>query len=129
MVHDTKAFIDSLKFNDQGLIPAVVQDADDNSILMVAYMNAESLQKTIETGKATYYSRSRKKLWLKGETSGNLQHVKQVFFDCDRDTILVKVDQVGVACHEGYKSCFFREALVQDDGTITEIVVGTKEDA
>lgn len=128
MIHDTHAFIDSLKYNDQGLIPAVVQDAADKSVLMVAYMNAESLRKTIETGKATYYSRSRQKLWLKGETSGHLQHVRRIFFDCDRDTILIEVDQVGAACHEGYRSCFFREAVVQDDNTITEVVVGTKED-
>ena len=102
------AFIDDLKFDDSGLIPAVVQDADNGEVLMVAWMNREAVGKTFETGLAHYYSRSRKKQWLKGESSGNTQSVKQVRTDCDRDVLLVKVEQKSGACHEGYRSCFFR---------------------
>lgn len=91
-----------------GLIPCVVQDARTNQVLMLAYMNAESLQKTQETGLATYWSRSRQELWVKGETSGHYQHVKQILIDCDEDTILIKVDQEGAACHTGKYSCFYR---------------------
>ena len=98
-----------LKFNDQGLIPAVVQDEATGDVLMLAWMNAEALRRTLETGRATYYSRSRGKLWIKGEESGNVQAVKSVRYDCDRDTLLVLVDQTGGACHEGYRSCFFTE--------------------
>ena len=93
-----------------GLIPAIAQDAATGDVLMMAYMNAESYAETLRTGRAVYYSRSRKKLWRKGEESGNVQLVTSVFLDCDADTILLKVDQLGgAACHEGYKSCFFRE--------------------
>jgi phosphoribosyl-AMP cyclohydrolase len=93
-----------------GLLPAIAQDAASGDILMLAYMNAESYRETIATGRAVYYSRSRKKLWRKGEESGNVQHVRQIYVDCDCDTILLRVDQVGgAACHEGYKSCFFRQ--------------------
>jgi phosphoribosyl-ATP pyrophosphohydrolase/phosphoribosyl-AMP cyclohydrolase len=95
-----------------GLIPAVIQDHKKNDVLMVAYMNAESLQKTMETGETHFYSRSRKKLWRKGETSGHIQKVKAIFADCDLDTLLVKVDQTGVACHTGSRSCFFEEMPV-----------------
>jgi phosphoribosyl-AMP cyclohydrolase len=95
---------------DDGLLPAIAQDADSGEVLMMAYMNAESYTETLATGRAVYYSRSRKKLWRKGEESGNVQLVRAIFVDCDRDTILLRVDQVGgAACHEGYKSCFFRE--------------------
>jgi phosphoribosyl-AMP cyclohydrolase len=93
-----------------GLLPAIAQDAASGDILMLAYMNAESYRETIATGRAVYYSRSRKKLWRKGEESGNVQHVREIYVDCDCDTILLRVDQVGgAACHEGYKSCFFRQ--------------------
>ncbi|MFH1266364.1 MAG: phosphoribosyl-AMP cyclohydrolase [Planctomycetota bacterium] len=93
-----------------GLLPAIAQDAQSGVVLMMAYMNAESYAQTLATGRAVYYSRSRKKLWRKGEESGNVQQVRAVYVDCDRDTILLKVDQVGgAACHEGYQSCFFRE--------------------
>ena len=93
-----------------GLLPAVAQDAATGEVLMLAYMNAESYAETLATGRAVYYSRSRKKLWRKGEESGNVQFVQAIYVDCDRDTILLKVDQVGgAACHEGYKSCFFRQ--------------------
>ncbi len=97
-----------------GLVPVVVQDAADGAVLMLAYMNEESFKKTLETGTATYWSRSRNKLWLKGESSGNVQKVHEISVDCDSDTILLKVEQVGgAACHEGYRSCFFRR--VKDD--------------
>ena len=92
------------------LIPAIAQDVKTGEVLMLAYMNAESYAETLSTGRAVYYSRSRKKLWRKGEESGNVQLVHAIYVDCDLDTILLKVDQVGEAsCHEGYKSCFFRE--------------------
>ncbi len=103
--------IDSLKFDSKGLIPAVVQDHESGEVLMVAYMNKESLLRTVETGLATYWSRSRQEFWVKGETSGHLQHVKSISVDCDVDTILLKVSQTGPACHENYRSCFFRDLL------------------
>jgi phosphoribosyl-AMP cyclohydrolase len=102
------AFTDDLKFDDAGLIPAVVQDAENGQVLMVAWMNREAVERTFETGLAHYYSRSRKKLWLKGESSGHTQRVKEARTDCDRDVLLVKVEQESGACHEGYRSCFFR---------------------
>lgn len=96
----------------KGLIPAITQDAETGEVLMLAYMNREAWQKTLETKKAHYWSRTRKKLWLKGETSGHLQLVKHIYVDCDNDTILLKVEQVGgVACHTGHRSCFYREVL------------------
>lgn len=98
-----------LKFNDKGLIPAIVQDDENGEVLMLAWLNAEALRLTLETGKATYYSRSRQKLWVKGEESGNAQRVKSVRYDCDRDTLLLRVEQTGGACHLGYRSCFFTE--------------------
>jgi len=93
-----------------GLVPAIAQDAETGDVLMMAYMNRESYDETLRTGRAVYYSRSRQKLWRKGEESGHVQHVKAVLVDCDLDTILLKVEQVGgAACHEGYRSCFFRQ--------------------
>jgi phosphoribosyl-AMP cyclohydrolase len=93
-----------------GLLPAIAQDADTGEVLMLAYMNPESYAETLATGRAVYYSRSRNKLWRKGEESGHVQELVGVFVDCDADTILLKVRQVGgAACHEGYKSCFFRQ--------------------
>jgi phosphoribosyl-AMP cyclohydrolase len=112
------AFIDELKFDDAGLIPAVVQDASGGQVLMVAWMNREAAEKTFETGQAHYYSRSRGKLWLKGETSGHTQAVREVRVDCDADVLLLKVAQEGGACHTGYRSCFFR--LRTADGGIVE---------
>lgn len=100
---------DQIKFDDKGLVPAVAQDADTGEVLMVAYMNREALQKTLETGLAHYWSRSRDELWRKGSTSGNVQHVRSVKVDCDADTVLLLVIQKIGACHEGYRSCFFRE--------------------
>ena len=95
-----------LKWTEDGLIPAVVQDFKTNEVLMVAYMNKEAVERTFTTQKTHFYSRSRKKQWLKGEESGHLQHVKEILTDCDRDTLLIKVEQIGGACHLGYKSCF-----------------------
>ena len=92
-----------------GLLVAIAQDATTNKVLMVAWMNAESFQETVETGFATYYSRSRKRIWRKGEESGHRQQVVGLYLDCDQDTILLSVNQTGAACHEGYASCFFRK--------------------
>ena len=99
--------IKDLKFEDNGLIPTIVQDYKNKEVLMVAYMNEKSLKETLETGLATYWSRSRKCFWLKGETSGHFQIVKKIYFDCDKDTLLLEVRQIGVACHTGERSCFF----------------------
>ena len=100
--------IEDLKFDDAGLIPAVVQQYDTHEVLMVAYMNRESVAKTLATGKTWFWSRSRQKYWMKGESSGNTQEVEDVLYDCDADTLLVLVDQTGVACHTGQRSCFSR---------------------
>ena len=104
-----------------GLVPAIVQDHKSKEVLMLAYVNLEAFEKTIETGKAHYWSRSRKKLWLKGESSGNIQLIKEILVDCDQDTIVYQVEQIGgAACHKGYPSCFFRKvagdrlAIVQE---------------
>lgn len=99
--------IDDVRYDDRGLIPAVVQQWDTGEVLMVAWMNAESLRLTLETGTTWFWSRSRKELWNKGATSGNMQQVKAVYADCDTDTLLVKVDSPGPACHTGNRSCFF----------------------
>ena len=103
-----------------GLIPAIAQDYKTGVVLMLAYMNEQAFDETIESGKATYYSRSRKVLWKKGETSGHVQHVKEIRVDCDNDTILLKVDQAGdAACHKGYRSCFFSK-LVENELKVVE---------
>ncbi len=99
---------DNLKYDDKGLIPAIIQDWKTNEILMVAYMNAASLKKTVESNLTWYWSRSRQTFWQKGATSGNIQQVKEILYDCDKDTLLVKVEQTGPACHTGERSCFFR---------------------
>lgn len=92
-----------------GLLPAIVQDHDSGEVLMLAYINKESWQKTLDTGKAHFWSRSRNKIWLKGESSGHVQLIKEIFVDCDQDTVVFKVEQLGgAACHKGYRSCFFR---------------------
>jgi phosphoribosyl-AMP cyclohydrolase len=103
------AQLEGLKYDANGMIPAIVQDHRTGEVLMMAWMNRESLAKTVETGKTHFYSRSRGKLWLKGETSGHVQDVKSIATDCDKDTLLVKVEQAGAACHDGYYSCFYRE--------------------
>ncbi len=98
-----------IKFDDKGLVPAVAQDAISGEVLMLAYMNREALEKTLETGRAHYWSRSRGKLWLKGETSGHFQDIKSTRYDCDADAILLLIDQTGAACHTGQRSCFYRK--------------------
>ena len=102
---------EDFKLNSDGMLPVVVQDYESNEVLMVAYMNEEAFHETLRTGKMTYYSRSRQALWLKGETSGHFQYVKELSADCDMDTLLAKVHQVGVACHTGAKSCFFNDVV------------------
>lgn len=99
----------SVKFGADGLIPAIIQDASDGTVLMAAFMNRESLARSLQTGRTWFYSRSRQRLWQKGETSGHHQYIREVLTDCDQDALLIKVDQVGAACHEGYRSCFFRQ--------------------
>lgn len=107
----------SFKTNDEGLIPCIVQDYKDGTVLMLAYMNEESFNETLKTGRMTYFSRSRNKLWVKGEESGHFQYVKSLTADCDMDTLLAKVEQVGVACHTGERSCFFNSILGENDYT------------
>lgn len=99
----------SIKYDEKGLIPAIIQDSRNNEILMMAYMNEESLAKTIESGYTWFFSRSRQQLWMKGETSGNTQKVEQILYDCDADTLLIKVKPAGPACHTGNYSCFYRD--------------------
>ena len=115
------SFFDLIKFNGDGLVPAIVQEQTTGRVLMMAWMNRASLEKTIETGKTCFWSRSRQKFWIKGESSGHFQWVKDIAFDCDGDTLLIQVEQRGSACHEGYKSCFFRSIADQGEKfTITE---------
>ncbi|MGA3280442.1 MAG: phosphoribosyl-AMP cyclohydrolase [Smithella sp.] len=111
-----------------GLVPTIVQDAETKEVLMMAYMNSESWKATLQTGKATYWSRSRQKLWLKGEESGHFQLIKDIFIDCDNDTILLQVKQLGeAACHTGYKSCFYRKLSGEDFVIIGEKIFNPKE--
>jgi phosphoribosyl-AMP cyclohydrolase len=122
------SFLDQLKFNPDGLIPAIVQDAANGRVLMLAWMNRASLEKTLETGKTWFWSRSRQKFWMKGESSGHTQAVKGIAFDCDGDTLLIQVDQAGAACHEGYRSCFFRTVTGRDGAVkVTEPQLETPE--
>ncbi len=100
---------DDFKLNSDGMIPVITQDDKTGQVLMLAYMTKEAYQKTLETGKMTYFSRSRQELWCKGDTSGHYQYVKSLSIDCDQDTILARVDQVGAACHTGHYSCFYRD--------------------
>jgi len=104
------SFLETVKFDEKGLVPAIVQDHETGKVLMMAWMNLESLQMTLEKKRACYWSRSRKMLWLKGESSGNMQVVHDILIDCDGDTLLLKVSQTGGACHAGYHSCFYRKA-------------------
>ena len=110
---------DELKFNAEGLIPAIIQERATGRVLMMAWMNRASLEQTLATGKTHFWSRSRQKFWMKGESSGHVQHVKDVAFDCDGDTLLIQVEQAGAACHQGYKSCFFRS--VQQPGATIQV--------
>lgn len=102
------SFYDKLKFTADGLVPAIIQEQSTGRVLMMAWMNRASLETTIATGKTHFWSRSRQKFWMKGESSGHVQVVKDISFDCDGDTLLIQVEQTGAACHEGFKSCFFR---------------------
>ncbi len=104
-----KDFLAAVVFNADGLVPVIAQDAASGAVLMHAWMNRDALQKTLQTGDVTYWSRSRKALWRKGETSGNMQRLVEAFVDCDGDTLLLKVDQTGPACHTGEPNCFFRK--------------------
>ncbi len=109
--------IENLTYNPDGLIPAIIQDSANGQVLMMAWMNSESLQRTIDSGLCTYWSRSRQKYWVKGETSGHVQHVKRIAVDCDRDALLIEVEQIGAACHENFRTCFYRDLR---DGELTE---------
>ncbi|MEA5498767.1 phosphoribosyl-AMP cyclohydrolase [Limnoraphis robusta Tam1] len=115
MINQDYLWIETLKFNQQGLIPAIAQDYQDNTVLMMAWMNHEALQKTLETGEVHYWSRSRGELWHKGATSGHIQIVKELYYDCDADVLLIKIDQVGgIACHTGVRSCFFNSVTLKN---------------
>ena len=103
------------KLNSDGMVPVIAQDYQTNEVLMLAYMNEEAFNTTLETGKMTYWSRSRNELWVKGLTSGHFQYVRSLYLDCDNDTILARVDQVGAACHTGSRSCFFKEIMKSDN--------------
>jgi phosphoribosyl-ATP pyrophosphohydrolase/phosphoribosyl-AMP cyclohydrolase len=111
------SLVEQLKFNAHGLIPAITRDVDNGEVLMLAWMNAEAVEQTLATGKVHYYSRSRQKLWMKGESSGHLQLVREIRLDCDADTLLLSVEQLGAACHTGQRSCFYR---VYRDAAVTE---------
>lgn len=104
--------LEQIKFNDDGLVPVVVQDKSSGQVLMLAYANKDAIQKTIDTGKSHFWSRSREKLWMKGEESGNVQEIQEVYYDCDIDTLLYLVKQTGVACHTGEKTCFYRSIKI-----------------
>ena len=105
---------DEFKLNSDGMIPVITQDYKTNEVLMLAYMTKESFEKTLETGKMTYFSRSRQELWTKGDTSGHYQYVKSLSIDCDKDTILAKVSQIGAACHTGNRSCFYTDMVKEE---------------
>ena len=109
MEEQTQAMLQTIRFDDRGLIPAIIQDATSGEVLMMAYMNAESVAKTVESWETWFWSRSRAELWHKGATSGNRQRVVSLAVDCDGDTLLIKVEPLGPACHTGKRSCFFRE--------------------
>lgn len=125
--------INTLKFDASGLIPAVVQNIETNEVLMVAYMNADTIKQTLETGRATFWSRSRQEVWVKGDTSGNYMYVKEVRVDCDCDCLVVLVNPAGPACHTGNRSCFFRKIedgkLVEDAKEQTKTDVFAREQA
>jgi len=105
---DATEILDAIAWDERGLVPAIVQDANTRQVLMLAYMNREALARTLETGQTHFWSRSRQELWHKGATSGNIQHVREIRYDCDADTLLVLVEPEGPACHTGERSCFYR---------------------
>ncbi len=108
VINNAETLSNLIKYNDKGLVPAIIQDWQNSEVLMMAYMNRESLLETIRTGRTVFWSRSRECIWRKGESSGNIQKVKEILYDCDLDTLLFKVEQVGVACHTGNRTCFYR---------------------
>ncbi len=116
MTNQIQSFLSLVKFDENGLVPAIAQDAETGKVLMLAYMNRESLEITLKERKMCYWSRSRKELWRKGATSGNTQDVKEILIDCDGDALVFKITQKGGACHTGYESCFFRK--VEDDFSV-----------
>jgi phosphoribosyl-AMP cyclohydrolase len=124
---NTDALLSGLKFNDDGLIPAIAQQHDSGEVLMMAWMNRDAVAETLSTGRVCYYSRSRQKLWRKGEISGQEQALKELRWDCDADTLLVLVDQKGVACHTGRHNCFFNAVRDADVTVIAEPEVDPKE--
>ena len=118
------SWLESVKFNDKGLVPVIAQDAQSGRVLMLAWANAEALEETVRTGRGVYFSRSRGKLWRKGEESGNVQLVREVRLDCDGDAVLYKVEQVGgMACHNGRESCFYRRLEEGDWRTVDPVIV------
>ena len=121
-------FLDVLRWDVAGLVPAVVQDAESGEVLMLAWMDREALRRTVETGQTHFYSRSRRSLWHKGATSGHVQHVAEIRVDCDGDALLIRARQVGGACHEGYRSCFFRRVDEQGRPVIVASPVFAPED-
>ncbi len=118
------SWLESVKFSDKGLVPVIAQDAQSGRVLMLAWANAEALEETVRTGRGVYFSRSRGKLWRKGEESGNVQLVREVRLDCDGDAVLYKVEQVGgMACHTGRESCFYRRLEEGDWRTVDPVIV------
>ena len=125
---ETNTLLQEIKWNEQGLIPAIAQDWQTGEVLMLAWMDRDALQLTISEGRAIYWSRSRQALWRKGEESGHVQHLKELRIDCDADTVLMKVEQVGgIACHTGRRGCFYRQR-VGDAWQITEEIIKQPED-
>ena len=124
---NASALLDEIKFDADGLVPAIAQQFDTGEVLMMAWMNAESIAETLRSGQVCYWSRSRQSLWRKGETSGQVQALKELRLDCDGDTVLLHVDQTGVACHTGRRNCFFRAVRRGDLVTIAEIEADPKE--
>lgn len=120
------SILNQLKYDSNGLIAAIIQDHKTNEVLMFAYMNRDAVEKTLAGPYVTFWSRSRKKLWVKGEESGHTQTVKEVLYDCDADALLIKVDQKVAACHEGYRSCFFRKIEKDSSRTVAEKVFDPK---
>jgi len=121
------AALAAIKFNEDGLVPAIAQQHDSGEVLMMAWMNAEAVRETLETGRVCYWSRSRQGLWRKGETSGQQQRLKELLIDCDGDTLLVKVDQDGVACHTGRRTCFYTAARGDDLVEVEQVRIDPKE--
>tara|TARA_Y100000766_G_C18822844_1_gene563896 strand:- start:186 stop:575 length:390 start_codon:yes stop_codon:yes gene_type:complete len=119
----TDKLLETISFDSNGLVPAIAQQHDSGEILMMAWMNVDSIRETLETGRVCYWSRSRQSLWRKGETSGQVQSLKELRVDCDGDTLLLQVDQAGVACHTGRRSCFFRAVRNDEVVTIAEQLV------